>query len=82
MKNSSEMCQPLFLSFDAYELDAGEGSAAPEPVTNHFAAFLLVREGAIRLDLDGEEKTLNPGEAAIFCPGVPHRLLSGEKGGP
>ena len=79
MKNSSERCQPLFLPFHAYELDAGEGAVASEPVMNYFASFLMVREAQIRLELDGEEKILQPGEAVIICPGVPHRLLPERK---
>lgn len=75
MKNSNERCQPLFLPFHCYELDAGEGAVTSEPATNHFVTFLLARETQIRLELDGEEKKLRPGEATIICPGVSHRLL-------
>ena len=79
MKNSNERCQPLFLPFHAYELDAGKEAAVSEPVMNHFATSLLAQEAQIRLELDGEEEILQPGEAVIICPGVPYRFLPERK---
>ncbi|MBR2823991.1 MAG: helix-turn-helix domain-containing protein [Clostridia bacterium] len=72
MKNSNEMCQPLFLPFDCYELSVREGTAASGPLTHYYAEFLLIRKGAAGLSLDGKEIILRAGEAAIICPGVPH----------
>ncbi len=72
MKNSNVMCQPLFRPFVFQFITVREGTV--ETRTHSFAEFFLVREGAVRMNLDGEEKTLRAGEAVIICPGAAHRL--------
>ncbi len=78
MKNSNELCHPLSLPFACDEIDSGSAQHPEEPLSCYFTEILLVREGCVRAVLNGEERRLLPGEAAVFCPGVPHRTVPEE----
>ncbi len=72
MKNSNEMCHPLIFPFDCFAFKMDGGSALSSPVSHYFSEFLLVQEGAVRLELDGEILFLRAGEAAVICPEAVH----------
>ncbi len=81
MKNSNEMCQPLVLPFDSFAVVMDRDSAPSSPLSHYFAEFLLVQDGVVRLELDGEPLLLRAGEAAMICPEAVH-LLSAAEGEP
>lgn len=78
MKNSNEMCQPLVLPFDCFAFVMDGRSALSSPVSHYFAEFLLVQDGSVRLELDGEELLLHAGEAAMICPEAVHLPAAAE----
>ncbi len=74
MKNSKELCHPLCLPYDCRETDT-QGTSRPEGIQRHyFAEIVLVLEGRLLASLDGEEKTVSPGEVLMICPGVAHEM--------
>ena len=74
MKNSEEMCLPLFLPFECYDIDFRDTPFPQKPVTHYYAELLYLREGELNVLIDREETTVRPGEAVIFCPGTRHHL--------
>ena len=81
MNNSNETCQPLIFPFDSFVFTMDGRTALSAPVSHYFAEFLLVQDGVVRLELDGEECLLRAGEGAMICPEAVH-LPSAAEGEP
>ena len=75
MKNSDEMCQSLCMPFVCYGFDS-RYSHLPEKLNIHYyGELILVREGRLRVIRNQEEQIVSAGEAVLFCPSAPHRII-------
>ena len=75
MKNSDEMCQSLCMPFVCYGFDS-RYSHLPEKLNIHYyGELILVREGRLRVIRNQEEQIVSAGEAVLFCPAAPHRII-------
>ncbi|WP_245006690.1 cupin domain-containing protein [Erwinia persicina] len=52
----------------------------PEEVHEHFAELLVVIEGQMTLEIDGQGVVLKNGDYFVIPPGSPHRVLPGSRG--
>lgn len=78
MKNSNGMCQALFMPFECFGVDSRRLKFPEGECLHSFAEMLLVREGKLGVSLSQDEMTVSPGEAALLCPGVIHRIAAVE----
>ena len=74
MKNSEEMCLPLFLPFECYDINFRDTPFPQNPVTHYYAELLYLREGELSVLIDRDELTVRQGEAVVICPGTRHHL--------
>lgn len=56
------------------------GEGIPDEVHEHFAELLVVIEGQMDLDVDGQRVVLKSGDYFVIPPGSPHRVLPGSSG--
>jgi quercetin dioxygenase-like cupin family protein len=61
-------------------LEWGPGAGQPEHVNEERDVLVFVVEGSARLELDGTERELAPGEAAIALKGARRKLTAGRGG--
>lgn len=56
------------------------GEGIPEEVHEEFAELLVVIDGQMALEVDGQTVVLKSGDYFVIPPGKPHRVLPGSNG--
>lgn len=56
------------------------GAGIADEVHEHFAELLVVIDGQMELEVDGQVLALKSGDYYVIPPGSPHRVLPGSSG--
>jgi len=64
---------------DPFLLTVPPGVAREEPLAHEGEEFLIVQQGSIEFEFDGERHTLRTGDALYFDSNVPHRIINSFK---
>jgi len=56
------------------------GEGIPDEVHEHFSELLVVIDGQMDLEVDGQVVALKSGDYFVIPPGSPHRVLPGSSG--
>ena len=62
------------MSLALVEVASGDGS--PKHIHKKLTEIYIVTKGQMKLVVDAEESTLNPGDAALIKPGQVHQLFN------
>ena len=66
-------------AMDPFLLTVPAGAARDEALSHEGEEFLMVQQGAIDFEYDGETQSLRKGDSLYFDSNVPHRILNPHK---